>query len=239
MTTRANIHASVRVAADQDFSTYPTDAAVNNIIDRATSAVWRRMLAAGWKPDRITVNINANGAASYALGTDVAVVHSVEFLTGPGSTGFRVPLHRVKPEELSYFLSTPNQTTQAWAYDLVGGATAAMNIELYPVPITGSYQVRYTQRFPGFNADGDNWYGPDGSVELIILTAAIECANKEGDPSDLTGSLNARLTARWSEVIETAGWMDSQGQQTVRDAHRSARFLGDFEIDYHDGFRGV
>lgn len=231
MATRVQLRTSTRIEADQDNSTFPTDAAVNEIIDRAARTVWRRMLAAGWKPDRTTVNITANGASSYTVGTDVSIVHSVMYLGQAAGSGFRHPLHRVKPEELPDLLANPN-SMPAIAYDLIGGATSAMTIEFYPVPSSGLYEVRYSKRFPGFTADGDNWFGPDGSDELIIFTAAIDCANKEEDPGRLVEGLRERLKERWGEVIEAAGWMDSQGQQTVRDArrsHQSTRFLTDFD----------
>lgn len=226
MTTRLQLRTSVRVAADQDNSTYPADVAVNDIIDRSARTVWRRMIVAGWKPDRTTVSITANGAASYTVGTDVSVVHTVMFLGTPTGTS-RIPLHRVKPEELPELL-IPSSGNQASAYDLIGGGTTAMTIELYPVPTNGSYEVRYTKRFPGFTADGDNWFGPDGSDEVIILLSAIECANKEGDPGSLTRALEERLKERWSEVCEAAGWADSQGQQTVRDTNRITKYPFDF-----------
>jgi hypothetical protein len=228
MTTRLQLRTSTRVAADQDISTYPTDVAVNDIIDRHARAVWRRMIAVGWKPTRTTVSITANGATSYPLGTDVSTVNSVQYLGTPGSNTFRQVLNRVKPEDLADLLSSP-PGTPAVAYDLIGGGTSTMTIELYPVPSAGSYEVRYTPRFPGFAADADPWFGPDGSEELIILASAIECANKEGDPSDLVAALQRRLTERWADVIEAAGWADSMGQQTVRDSRRKNRLPFDFQ----------
>lgn len=234
MPTRAQLRTSTRVMADQDNSTFPTDTAVNDIIDRATRTVWRQMIAVGWKPDRTTINITATGAASYTVGSDVSVVHSVTYLGQGAGQGFRYQLHRVKPEELPDLLAQPNGVP-ALAYDLIGGGTTAVTIELYPNPTSGLYEVRYTKRFPGFTADGDNWIGPDGSDELIVLTAAIDSANKEEDPGKLVAGLEKRLSQRWVDVIDAAGWADSQGQQTVRDTRRnqlSARFLTNYQA--HD-----
>lgn len=229
MPTRAQLRTSTRIEADQDNSTFPTDAALNEIIDRATRTVWRRMLAVGWKPDRTTVNITATGASSYTVGSDVSVVHSVMFLSGSGTTAFRIPVTRIKPEEIDALI--PLGGNQAMRYDLIGGGTAALTIEFYPNPSSGLYEVRYTKRFPGFTADGDTWIGPDGSDELIILTAAIEAVNKEGDPADMNKALESRLTARWSEVIEAAGWTDSLGQQTIRDTNRTINWRpGDYNV---------
>lgn len=216
MPTRAQLRTSTRVAADQDNSTFPTDTALNDILDRAAGAVWRQMITKGWKPDRTTVPIAASGATSYVIGTNVSIVNSVMYLGSPGSTVLRVPLIRAKPEDLPSLL-TQLGGTPAIAYDLIGGGTGALTVELYPVPTTGAYEVRYTKRFPGFASDSDTWIGPDGSDELIITTAAIESVNKEGDPAGMVKALTDRLNMRWAEVIDAAGWVDSQGQQTVRD----------------------
>lgn len=238
MTTRGQIYTSTRVAADQDTSTYPTQTAVNDIIDRAARTVWRRMIAEGWKPLRTTVTITANGVTSYPIGTDVSVVHTVHFLGNPGTQFYRVPLKRAKPEQLPDLLAFP-AGMPACAYDLIGGGTSTMTIELYPVPNSGTYEVRYTPKFAGFASDSDTWFGPDGSEELIILTSAIECVNKEGDPAGMVASLEKRLNRRWDEIIETAGWTDSMGQQTVRDARNRTRYPFDYNVvDAMDQFSG-
>lgn len=190
------------------------------------------MLAAGWKPDRTIVTITATGAASYTVASDVSIVNSVVFVSGTGTGAVRFPLTRVKPEELNDLITITGSPAQK--YDLIGGGTSALTIELYPNPPSGTYEVRYSKRFPGFTNDADNWIGPDGSDELIILTAAIECVNKEEDPGNMLRALEARLKERWAEVIEAAGWVDAQGQQTVRDTHAKRLVPGDYDVS--DGY---
>jgi hypothetical protein len=209
MTTRAQLRQSARVAADQDNSDFPDDQAYNDFIDRAAARVWRRLLAAGWKPSRTLVTITATGASSYVLGTDVYTVESVYWAQG---TNYRCPLARLKPEDMGSALSL---TGPAFAYEITGGVTTPTAISLYPNAASGTYEVRYIPRFAGFLTDADPWYGPDGSDELIILTAAMDGAAKED--ADLT-SLNKRLMDRWAEVLDGAQWQDGQGQQLVRDA---------------------
>lgn len=217
MTTRAQLRTAIRVAADQDASTFPDDTQINTIIDRAARAVWRRMLAVGWKVEKTTQVITATGAANYALSTEVSQVHTV-LRTAAGTTA---PLKRIRPEDLADFMNMGSGDAEA--YDLVGGGTSTLSLELYPNPTSGTYTVIYSKRFPGFTSDTDNWFGPDGSDELIIFTAAIECVTKEADPFGVSATLAAQLERRWAEVIEAAGWMDTQGQQTVRDTRRGTR----------------
>lgn len=223
MATRATMRTAARAAADQDSSTFPDDTTYNEFIDRAARLVWRRMLAAGWKPDRTAVTTTViAGTPQYNVGSDVSVVHSVMFIQG----GVRTPLRRVKPEDLPDLLSLPNGLPQA--YDFLNGGTAAVIIELYPTPATGGQiDIRYTKRFPGFSADGDTWIGPDGSEEIIILLAAIEGARKEDNTAHVQ-MLQAQLKERYAEVLELFGASDSQGQQTVRDARTQQQRAGDF-----------
>lgn len=224
MATRGSLRLSTRVAANQEGSDFPSEDALNDILDRAASSVYRRLIAAGWNPSRTTISITATGATSYVLGTDVHSVTSVQRLDG---SLYRPPLTRLKPEELPGLQSLGSSF--ATCYSLTGGVTTPTAIELYPTPTSGSYEVRYTPRFAGFLSDSDPWYGPDGSDELIILTAAIEsCALEYGD----TSQLERKLESRWNEVVDGAQWQDAQGQQTVRDiyARRNQRTRG-FDYD--------
>lgn len=229
MTTRGSLRLSTRVAANQEGGDFPSEDALNDILDRAASGVYRRLIAAGWTPSRTTVTITATGATSYALGTDVHSVTSVQRLDG---SLYRPALTRLKPEELAGYQSLG--ASFATAYLITGGVTTATAIELYPVPTTGSYEVRYTPKFAGFVSDLDQWYGPDGSEELIILTAAIDSVALEyGD----TSQLNQKLQERWAEVVDGAQWQDAQGQQTVRDVYAQRRsYTRGFDYDAHEAW---
>jgi hypothetical protein len=209
MSTRESMRLSAKAAANQTGGDFPGLDVENDVLDRAASTVWRRLQAAGWIPDRTVVTLTANGAQSYNVATDVHSVLSVSRVDGT----MRVPLTRLKPEQESDYRNFSGG--QASAFLLTGGATSALAITLLPVPTSGTYEVVYTKRFPGFLADSDPWYGPDGSDELIILTAAIDFTAMEyGDIS----FLQKRLDDRWGEVLQAAEWLNAQGVQTVRDA---------------------
>ncbi len=214
MATRAQLRQSARVAADQDNSDFPDDVAYNDFIDRAAGRVYRRLMAAGWKPSQTLVTITATGASSYSLGTAVQSVQSV--LRNEG-TSFRLPLHRLKPEELPNALSLAGP---AIAYELTGGTTSATAITLYPNPSSGTYEVRYIPQFAGFTSDSDPWYGPDGSDELVALEAAmLGLAKEDGDTSEIRRTLYGPdgHSGLWAEVLDSAQWQDGQGQQVIRD----------------------
>lgn len=217
MAIRSQLRTRARDRADQG-TAFPTDTQFNTYIDQATADVWRRLVAAGWKPGRITVSITANGSASYNIGTDVHVVTEVARVEGALYT----VLQRVKDESLTELRSIIG--SPAFAYDLTGGATTAVAIELLPRPSTGSYEVRYIPRFAGFTADSDNWYGPDGSDELIVLGAAIRGLEQEDGNTD---ALMRDMKFRWQEIIEQASWLDTRNPPTVRDVYGTRRYIRD------------
>lgn len=207
MATRLSLRTNARARADQDNSTFPSDVQYNVYLDRAAAAVWRRLVASGWLPDRKTLAVVGDGAVSHPLAADVFSVLSVDFV-GPDG---RVPLRRAKPEFLPYLLQSVGQATD---YALVGGAITTMSIELYPRPSSGNYEVRYIPRFAGFATDGDVWNGPDGTDELIEVGAAMRGVAKEnGD----VGQLTAEYKEIWGQVLDGAHWLDTP--QTVRDTN--------------------
>lgn len=233
MATLLSLRTDARAVADQDNSTFPTDPQYNAFINRAASTVWRRMVAAGWRPKRTVFNITLTGAAQYSIDSPgfVEIVDSVHWLGTPGSTNFRVPLRRVKPEEIDTLLVSQTGNNPI-AYDLLGGGIDGVKIEFYPNPPSGLVEIRYTNGYgTGLVVDSDTWFGPAGSDELIILTAAIEGMSKEDADTE---KVERRLKERWSEVLEGASFMDATGQQTVRDARK--RSLFPFDFNARDGY---
>lgn len=232
---RQDLRTQARIAADQDNSTFPTDAAYNGIIDRAADQVWRRMVAVGWKPLTQTQNIDAStGANSYSLSFDVAtinLIYPVASISSGVPTG--PALRRLKVEELVPLSFSSNNVSPATYYDFQGGYLSGfgapqLKLSFFPPQTSGFYRVILTPQFSGFASDSDLWLGPEGSGELIILTAAIEGALKEGDPGTMVGLLQKRLDDRFREVVEFGGFLVPD-PQTVRDVRQSTPWLqGDF-----------
>lgn len=239
MATRLSLRNSARIAADQDNSTFPTDAAYNDFIDRAARVVWRRMLVAGWKPAKENHFITAATPSTYLITNPVSVVHLIyPVASGSSTTPTGQPLTRLKPEDRYWLLRQPN-SGGAIAYELslgtvedavqAGEANEKMKVELFPAQTAGFYLVHYTPVFSGFGSDADIWTGPDGSDELIILMAAIEGSRKE-DNAIHVRLLKDQLKERFDDVIDHVGAMDSVGQQTIRDMRLFANRVGDYEV---------
>lgn len=243
MATRGTLRASARVAADQDNSTFPTDAAYNDFIDRAARVIWRRMLTVGWKPAKENHFITASNAASYLITHPVSVVHTIyQVANGSSIIPTAHPLIRLKPED-RFWLLMQSGGGGAIAYDLMYGAvedlvqsgesSEKMKVELFPPQTAGFYLVNYTPQFTGFTSDADLWIGPDGSDELIILMAAIEGSRKEDNVIHVK-MLRDQFKERFEEVVDHIAATDSVGQQLVRDARLISRRVGDFDVQEAD-----
>lgn len=217
MPTVTELEARARIRADQDNSTFPTSAQYLVLIADAAEELWNRMVAAGCKPAQTAVQIAATGASSYAIGTNVLAVLSVERHEGAE----RLPLRRAQEEILPHLRSLG--TGPGEFYDLVGGATSALTLELFPNPASGTYTVRYVPRFTRFTAGSDNWYGPPRSDEYVVLSAAMKALRKEGDDAR---DLESELAAVFEDVVRMAPWQDAQSPGTIADRfprHRDRR----------------
>lgn len=224
MATVTELEVRARVRADQDQSTFPTSAQYLSLIADAAEELWNRMVAAGNKPAQTSVAVTANGSASYTIGTNVLTVLSVERNEGQE----RLPLRRAQ-EEMLPFLRGLGSGLGEW-YDLVGGATAALTLELFPNPPSGTYTVRYIPRFTRFTSGSDNWYGPPRSDEYIVVSTAIKALRKEGDEAR---ELVRELEAIFEDVVRMAPWQDAQHPGTIADRRFGPRIRRPFDYPAH------
>ena len=228
MSTRAEIRELARIRADQTNSTFPTDAECNTIINTVVRRVWRKLYKAGWKPAVDEASITATGAAFYLLANNLLSVLDVYRVDGTNRTS----LPRIKPEDRATWVS--RGTGPAEAYDLRFGVVKAdgntgLQLQLYPRPTSGTYEVYAVETFDGLDDDAQTWTGPPGSDELIAVMSAIEMLTKEGDV-ETARVLKEEAAELYNEVCEMGGWIDAKYQPTVRDTRNlsSVRYSYDW-----------
>jgi hypothetical protein len=210
------MEARARSLADQDNSTFPTSAQYLEYLSDRGEELWDRMLAAGLKPAVTTTSVTATGAASYTLGTTPISVLSVERNDGQE----RIPLHRAEDWELPALRSIGSGNGFADFYEITGGATGALSLELYPLPSTGTYTVRYVPRFTRFTAGSDVFFGPPRSDRFMVVGAAIDALGKEGDTAS---DLRKELAIVFEDIIRYAQIQDAQHTSRVRDVYVNRR----------------
>lgn len=228
MATLATIRTYARLRADQDNSTFPTDAQYLTLINQAAHHVFRKLVRAGWAANPQSTSITATGATTYNVSTAWASIISVFRLEG----GVYIPLTPLKPEEESTFFSMGNGPGQRYAVSK--GLTASLQIAFYPKPSSGTYVVLFEGTFGGFAADADPWNGPPGSEELISLLAATWSSKKEN--GDLWPILQQEYDELYSTMCEEFGWLDQRGTKTVRDVNEVRRMTDGSDWNATEGW---
>ena len=224
--TLLSIRTLARVRADQDASTFPTDAQYLTLINTSAQEVWYELLQAGWPLDFSSTTITANGAATYQVnsGNPVAGVRAVWYL----QAGQFFELRRMNPGKEAQLRSTTSGFNYAMAYEVRLSPTQGTVVELFPPQTSGSYRVDFVPEFAGFVNDTDPWYGPSRTDELIALKAAMKAARKEGNTAQ---DLNAEYQELLQKVINQAGWLDMRNAPQIRDVSMtSPRSAFDYQV---------
>lgn len=215
MSTRADLRAEARQLADQDDSTFPTDAQYNIALNRGGTKVFLDLLAAGWPCNFSTTTISANGSTlTYAFGGSDLVVGVVLVYTDIG--GMRLELKRVNSGDVARLRSQQAVGQFSEYYEVRHDVSAGPVVELLP-RVAGTYYVDYIPGFSGFANDSSVWRGPYGSDELVALYAARFGARKEGRVDDAAVLLQDYGTAL-KDLQRTAGWLDLRNAPRIRES---------------------
>jgi hypothetical protein len=119
--------------------------------------------------------VTATGATSYALPADHLATLGIEFVRD--AAGTRRPLQEVMIQERA---AVVGRTGEAYAYAIIG-----QNVELYPVPGSGSYKHIYIPQPPdisgAIDATSVDVVTPDGEAFLIWGVAVKALSKGEAD----------------------------------------------------------
>lgn len=216
---RANIRTRARIRADQDASTFPTDAQYNFIIDECGRTVYYDLIGAGFPFKETAANIVVSGFnEAYTLNSGNPI-HSITGVFYRDSAGLR-ELKRLGRDMEAALVSQAGNTVPATHYLPVLDINAGPGISLFPGQTGGTYQVNYLPDWPGFANDADVWRGPARSDELIVLMAAAKGARKEGEVDDAK-ALEEEYRELWVRVVEQAAFFDRRNPDKMRDVNRS------------------
>jgi hypothetical protein len=210
MATRADIRGLARIRADQDSSTFPTDTQYNTLIDFAARRVWRDLIKAGWPVNFSSVDKAATGTNPITLASGtVAFIAGVYRVEGSTVTELR-RLNEGDRDSLS------SQTGTAEFYNVVYDPTNGACLELFPIPSSGTYRVKYLTSFGSFANDAATWPGPDGSDEMLAVKAAAAGCRKEGNDQGAK-QLDDEYADLLVNMQELAAAFDLRNPPTIRD----------------------
>jgi hypothetical protein len=125
-------------------------------------------------------------------------------------------LRRINEGQRGSLMSQSGQSN-ASHYEVRVDPTSGIVIDLQPTPASGSYAVQYVAEWPGFAADGTEWYGPARSDELVVLRAAQKAAFKE-ENYPVADRLGREYDAMLYKVQTMASWLDMRNPASIRDA---------------------
>jgi hypothetical protein len=211
---RANMEYDTGVADEDRFV---TDVETTREINKGYKELYGHLIRHGMHRAESVSTVTATGAASYAMPVDffaLLTVHRIE-----DGVGYMLGRHdhRTRPRtDLSGF--------PAATYRMVG-----TTIVFDPVPITGTYEVRYVPTPGDMSADADVMDGVLGWEEYVVLYAAVKLLQKEGSHQAAAAlqSDMRELIARIQDEAQAAELSEGTVVQNVRTAAGGA-VPGDF-----------
>lgn len=214
MATRAQIRTKVRREADQEDGTaFIPDTECNDYINDVLRWVYGELVAAGVLLPKATTTITATGASPYNLPAGFLSVLGVHRVLGSQ----RTPLNRLN--ECDYDLARSMTGVEARLYDVVPTVTGVPTLALYPNVSSGSYEVRYIPTFTDLSSDVDVLVWPSWAEELVVVSAAIKCMEKEGIDTKDKLRRQAVLLAHLEKMAQAG---DATQPGTVQDTVRRA-----------------
>lgn len=151
-----------------DGDKFVTTAETNALINVAYRELYGHLIRHGMHRSESTLTITADGSELYAMNADfwaLLTVHQVD------DSGRRFELARHD----QHHRPDTGFNADACTYRIIG-----MDIELSPIPLTGTYEVRYIPVPLTLAADSDEIDGVLGWEEYIVLWVAIKLLQKEG-----------------------------------------------------------
>lgn len=232
MATRLQIRDRARVRADQDGSTFPTDAQYNDIIDSAAKEVWYALIQSGW-PISFTAKTAALSLSFMPLATGFFVTDTVAFIRGVYAIvgGTYIPLKRINEGDRASLMSSTGASYPTH-YDIRIDASAGIGVEFLPYVAGTQVRVEYVAEYPGFVNDASVWPGPARSDELVVLRAAAAGMRKEGNDQG-AAQLDREYAQLLEQVQNMASWVDMRNPATITNVNSGfsiARMPFDYEV---------
>jgi hypothetical protein len=230
MATLATIRTAARIRADQDSSTFPTDAQYTVLIDSAGKEVWYELVRSGWPVGYIsdTVSLGATGRASFAsLGHADPVMGIRGVFRLDGDTW--VELQRLNEGDRASAMSSTGALPAYYDYTL--DPTDGPTLEVFP-PAAGQFKLHYIREFLGFTTENTPWPGPARSDEMVILRAAMKACRKEGNDQGAR-FLEGEYEYLKQCVQDMASWANMRHSAMIRDVGNPlgrSRMPGDFDV---------
>jgi hypothetical protein len=159
-------------AGNEDEDRFVTNTEVDRWINMAVKELFGLLTRHGMHPDETTYELEADGSETYTLPADTWAILTVHAVS---TDGYRTRLTRHGHR----FAPNPADTGDAQTYRVIGRRT----LQLYPLPTSGDYEIRYAGIPATLVDDDDELDGVLGWEEYVHAWVARRILMKEG--SDL------------------------------------------------------
>lgn len=218
--TLAELRSDSRQLADQENSTFISDAELNRYVNQSMAELWQLLVSAD--QDRYlseTDIVTTTGTERYTLPADflaVRFVRRMQSLSPPNEWGILIrefPLQEVDRHSWPWYGGTNGAYTNVRYRVISQGVDGAdTRIWFRPDPGNYTYRVYYVSSPPELVNDADEFDGVAGWEEWVALDAAIKMMQKEeSDPSILMAQ-RQRVEDR---IKVSAGSRDMSGTSSI------------------------
>lgn len=195
---------------------FVTTVETNALINTAYRELYGHLIRHGMHRTESTTTITADGSATYTLADDfwaLLTVHAAD------TNGRRIELarhdHHHRPDT--------SWNSDACSYRVIG-----VELELSPIPLTGTYEVRYIPLPATLSADDDQIDGVLGWEEYVVLWVAVKLLQKEGS-HDMAQPLKQDMAMLLSRIQDEAQAAEMSNGNVVANTRRASWSLpGDY-----------
>lgn len=221
--TLLELRTRARIRADQDASTFPTDAQYNYLINESVKDVWGDLLGAGmpWTSTVTSVTLSG-GFNGFNATTPVAAIRGVF----ASKNGRFYELRRLPEDQRAGLIGVYGDAVY---YDFQHNFST-MTIQAYPIPTDGTVlRVEVVFEHPSLTSDVSFIDLPPRGDELVVLRSAMKAMRKEGNDQGAS-QVAQEYEELWERAVRMATWVHRDAA-VIRDVRPMDSVRDPFDYD--------
>lgn len=224
MATLLQIRNRIRQRADMEHTDFVTDAELDQLINTEYAELYGLLVRHSLQRSETVQTITADGSENYDL--EASFYSLVGVFRTEGDVRVRLSRHSER-------FRAGSVNGPATSYRLIN-----FTLELYPRPTSGTYEVVYIPVPAELTNDADTLDGVLGWEEMVVISAAIKCLQKEEAEHDHLLRDKQMIMARIKEESAAVEFTENWVIENVRNPRRLVG--GYLEGDYvgRRGLRG-
>jgi hypothetical protein len=178
---------------------FVTNEEIIDWLNQSRAKLYRRLIKAGIIVRRASVDIAANGAASYPIGDNSTVFSII-------AVGYLATAQDIIPLRMKGIRTLPGIGTNEWAEEYLvyeSDDAGSLRIEFGPgLPSSGTYRIYYVPEQAPLVLLSDSVYFPSGWDEILVLEACFK-GKKKGN-EEIDADWTREHTDLWKQIDNEA-----------------------------------